>query len=153
LDIAVVVAALLSVAVVIVVVIVVVVVALGERMKLRFNLSRTSFNLVPLASVLGESKPVVGTRLSVLLLWSVHVTCSTTTASSAIVERHWGTETTRGATEVTGVAVRDVGVDVGAAAAADAAAAVAVAVEVPWIDYIYYATMKECTRKTVLSTV
>jgi len=36
---------------------------------------------------------------------------------------------------------------------ADAAAAVAVAVEVPWIDYIYYATMKECTRKTVLSTV
>jgi len=112
LDIAVVVAALLSVTVVIVVVIVVVVVALGERVKLHFNLERTSFNLVPIASVLGESKPVVETRLSVLLLWSVHVTCSTTTASSAIVERHWGAETTRGATEVTGVAVLDVDVDV-----------------------------------------
>jgi len=139
LDIAVVVAALLSVAVVIVVVIVVVVVALGERMKLRFNLSRTSFNLVPLASVLGESKPVVGTRLSVLLLWSVHVTCSTTTASSAIVERHWGTETTRGATEVTGVAVLDVDVDEGAAAAAAAAAtttAVIVALLFVLVEYV-----------------
>ena len=130
-DIAVV-AVLLSVVILIVVVIVVaivvVVVALGERMKLRFNLSRTSFNLVPLASVLGESKPVVGTRLSVLLLWLVHITCSTTTASSAIVEKHGGTETTRGATEVTGVAVLDVGVDVGAAAAAAAAAATTTAV-------------------------
>jgi len=56
------------------------------------------------------------------------VTCSTTTASSAIVERHWGAETTRGATEVTGVAVLDVDVDEGAAAAAAAAAATTTAV-------------------------
>ena len=67
LDIAVVVALLSVVVVLAVVVIVVVVVALGERMKLRFTLSRTSFNLIPLASVLGESKPVVGTRQQIIV--------------------------------------------------------------------------------------